>query len=300
MAESEGFSSDSRSVGEEEVPVEVAQARQKWGEIEQQQEALAQVPTETGVGRVVVDRGYAITCFDARQYLVEKSAGVNVNVPALAPEPPRCFCFAVPNKEVHVSAWNTIFKISKIEFDESDLTHHRILNSVHALITGVKAPPLRHGDHWKTVGFQSDDPVRDFRAAGMLGLLLPFHLFAKFEELGKKAVKTSRLPEQEFPLMVVLISFVMTALETAGTTALIKAGKDFSGCWDELAFFFAGMVENLCTEWSRDLCDMAHDFQKFQQIAERAKATPVQTVRIGKRAVALAVAPVGPGLQNDA
>jgi hypothetical protein len=299
MSADDSFSSDSSHAVADEVPADVEQARAQWAGLEQQQAAMAQIPTETGVGNVTVDRGYAITCFDARHYLVDQTSSVDAVPPPLADGPPRCFCFRTRNHEVHINAWNTIFKLSKLNFEESDLTHHRILNSLHALITGCKAPPLRRGDHWQTIGFQSDDPIRDLRAAGMLGLLLPFHLFAKVEHLGQKLVRTARLPEHEFPMMVVLINFVMTAIETAGTTQLLKSGNDLNSCWEELASFFAGIVEALCNEWARDLCDYQHDFQRFQQIAARARASPVQTVRTGKRAIASAPdAPKG-GLSQD-
>jgi hypothetical protein len=299
MTNSDSFSSDAGSSQAEPIPAAVQQARQQWDEIEQQQTALAQLPTETGVGKVVIDRGYAITCFDARQYLVNQTSTLELAVPALASEPPRCFCCSVRNQEIHISSWTTIFKISKLNFEESDLTHHRILNSLHSLITGCKSPPLRQGEHWKTIGFQSDDPVRDFRAAGMLGLLLPFHLFAKFEELGQKVARISRLPEQEFPLMIVLISFVMTSLEISGTSQILKTGQTFSECWDQIGFLFAGMVDNLCIEWVKDLCDYQHDFDRFQRIANRAKAVPMETVRIGRRAFESKVLSPTSGLQQD-
>jgi hypothetical protein len=286
MSDSDGFGGSSDAAQRDEVPPDVQRAREDWTAIEHQQAELEELPTETGVGHVVIDRGYAITFFDSRIYLADQAQHVSADVPPLVENPTRLCCISSPNKAVHIDTWRTIFRISKLSFDESDLTHHRILNSLHSLITGCGTAPLRRGDHWRTIGFQSDDPIRDVRAAGMLGLLLPFHLFAKFGRLGPKLAQTARLPGQEFPMMIVLINFTMDAVNVAGGTQVIKTASDFAGCWDEMAFFFAGIVETLCSEWTGDHCDDAHDFDRFQRISHRAVAAPDRMIATGKRILA--------------
>jgi hypothetical protein len=240
MSDSDGF--ETGVADADEIPPEVESSRRVWTELEQQQTQMEDLPTETGVGGVLIDRGYAITFFDARAYVLEQTAELDLEVPPLVEDPPRCFFFRVKNNPVHAEAWQNIYKMAKVSFKEDDLTHHRILNSLHALMTGCKAAPLRRGNHWQTLGFQSDDPITDLRATGMMGLLLPLELFAKFQSLGEKAVRVSRLADQDFPLMIVLILFTSAAIEAAGITALLKSGDSFVTCWEEMALLFAGMV----------------------------------------------------------
>ena len=282
MSDSDGF--DAAESEKEVIPEDVQAARNEWDAIEKQQQELQQLPSHAGVGGVTVDRGYFITFYDSRAYLIEQTSSVTCAVPPLAQEPPRCFCFYRKRGGVECEAWEKIFKISKIQFDENDVTHHRILNSLNTLITGVKTAPLRRGPHWKSIGFQNDDPVTDLRATGMMGLLLPMQLFAKFEALGKKLLTTSRTKEQEFPMMVVLISFVRTTLEVVGTTQLLSGCDSVFACWDVMGRFFAGMVDELCDVWKRDICDLEHDFRRFDEIAASAKSRPLATVRRGREA----------------
>jgi hypothetical protein len=42
------------------------------------------------------------------------------------------------------------------------------------------------------------------------------------------------------------------------------------------------MIEDLVIEWNRDFCDLEHDFNRFDQIANRAKSRPKLTVAKGR------------------
>jgi hypothetical protein len=167
------------------------------------------------------------------------------------------------------------------------------------LITGVKTAPLRRGTHWETIGFQSEDPISDLRAAGMLGLLLPMQLFAKFEKLGGELARLSRQRDQEFPLMIVLIMFAAATLEAVGSSGLIRQSETDRACWDDMGRFFAGLVETLCKRWEHDGCDYAHDFRVFQEIANRGKARPLLAIRIGKKVEERESASTTHGLTQD-
>lgn len=289
---SDSFNSerDEKDNNENEIPADVKNAREQWDKIGKQQDDLNQnLETQKGVGGVIIDRGSPITFYDARAFLIEecqKSSEIkNIKVPELVSDPPRCFCFKPKKNMEAVNAWEKIFKISKLKFDENNLLHHRILNTLHMLVTGCSTPPVRKGSHWQTIGFQSNDPITDLRGSGMMGLLLPLNLFAKYKVLSKFLVDTSRLPEQNFPIMVVLISYTKAAIEAAGTTDLLKAGTNFETCWDRMAYFFAGMVQTLCSEWRNELLDFEHDFTRFDQVSNRAKARPFQMVEEGAKAV---------------
>ncbi|OHT16456.1 hypothetical protein TRFO_02724 [Tritrichomonas foetus] len=283
-SDSDSFNTD-ESENNDEIPEDVKNARDQWNQIEQQQEELnTKLETKKGVGGVVIDRGSPITFFDARAFLVDESKEVTCKVPDLVMDPPRCFCFRPKRNMNAVTTWEKIYRISKIPFNEENILHHRILNTLHSLMTGCTTPPARKGAHWETIGFQSQDPITDLRGAGMMGLLLPLNLFAKFKVLSKFLIDTARLPEQNFPIMVVLISYTKAAIETAGSTDILKSGNSFESCWERLTLLFAGMVYQLCTEWRNEMLDIEHDFKRFDQISNRAKSRPLATIEKGIQA----------------
>lgn len=286
---SDSFNTDNDENIENEVPADVKEARDQWDNIEKQQEDLNEnLKPQKGVGGVIIDRGSPVTFYDARAYLIDEieihPEVKNCRIPDLVLDPPRCFCFRPKINQEAVNTWKKIFQISKLQFDENSLLHHRILNTLHMLMTGRSTPPPRKGTHWQTIGFQSKDPITDLRGAGMMGLLLPLNLFAKYKTLSKFLIDTSKLPEQNFPIMVVLISYTKASIEAAGTTDILKAGKSFETCWDRMALFFAGMVQTLCTEWRNELLDFEHDFTRFDQISNRAKSRPLLMIEEGLKA----------------
>ena len=279
MSDSDGF--DASESEKEAIPEDVQAARQQWTEIEQQQQELQQLPSHAGVGGVTVDRGYFMTFFDSRAYLIEQTDTVQCNVPPLAQAPPRCCCIFQKRNTVECEAWEKIYKISRITFDENDVTHHRILNSLNTLITGVRTAPPRRGPHWQTIGFQNTDPITDLRATGMLGLLLPMQLFAKFEALGKKLIARSR--EVELPMMVALIRYVKTTLDALGTTQILSGCTSVFECWDVMGRFFAGMVSELCELAPLGIIDSSNESPwHIEEVAAHAMARPIATVRRGR------------------
>ena len=286
---SDGFNTDNEIEDNNEIPNDIKEAREKWENIEKQQVDLEQnLETKIGVGGVTIDRGSPITFYDARAFLIEECENSpeikNCRIPDLVLDPPRCFCFRPKCNMDAIDTWKKIFKISKLKFDENNLLHHRILNTLHMLITGRSTPPARKGSHWKSIGFQSNDPITDLRGAGMMGLLLPLNLFAKYKALSKFLVDTSKLPEQNFPIMVVLISYTKASIEAAGTTDILKSDHSFEQCWDQMSLFFAGMVHTLCTEWRNELLDFEHDFTRFDQISKRGKSRPLAMIEAGTKA----------------
>lgn len=282
-SESDSFNNSSSE--HDEIPAHVANARDAWAKIEEQQQELAQLPTEVGVGGVIIDRGYPITFFDARAYLIEQAEKIECQIPILPMLPSRCFCLKSKPNNIAIDAWSKIFRITKIPFDENDTTHHRILNSINQFITGVQTAPPRKGEHWLTIGFQSQDPITDLRSAGMFGLLMPLMLFSKYEALGKIAIETSRLPEQNFNLMQILIVLAFASIQMITETDILQTCESFTSCWDKMSYFFLGMISTLCIEWKRDFLDMEHDYNYFDKLINRSKSRPILTINNGINAV---------------
>lgn len=289
---SNSFASDSDSNAHQTnlIPEEIQNARTEWNNLEQQQIDLDKnIQKQKGVGGTIIDRGSSITFFDARAFLIEQCHTKNelksLNVPEYCIDTTSCCCMKPKINHEAIQTWEIIYKISKMTFDETDLLHHRILNTLLMLMTGRSTPPARKGPHWQTIGFQSDDPITDLRATGMMGLLLPLNLFSRFKSLSKFLIETSKLPEQDFPIMVVLISYTKESIDMAGTSNLLESGTNFEECWDQMALYFAGMVFTLCMEWRNEMLDFTHDFHRFNQIANRAKLNPSSMVEAGKKAL---------------
>jgi hypothetical protein len=268
-------SEDSGNQSDSKMPAEVEVTQEASGEKENQQK---RVQREIGVN---VDQ---IGFSDAASYLVDQTKELKVRVPPRRFEQPICPCLRRDVGPVLDRCWATLFKISKLPFYENDVTHHRILNSLYALITGMNDPPLRFGEHWIALGFRGKDPASELRSAGMLGFLIPLHFFANYKKLGQHFIETSRLPDQEFPLMTLVIGFVSTTLEAAGTTNLLKESQKEGVIWTNLVRFFAGMVQTVVNTWGPQKCDLQHHFWKFDDIARGAKSRPKLALQIGKAA----------------
>jgi hypothetical protein len=224
-----------------------------------------------------------IAFLESKAYLVNEAKKLKMKVPVIWQGDSGCFCLGRKNGLVCQSVWESLFKISKAAFDEKDVTHHRILNSLHGLITGISTAPSRFGDHWKVIGFQSADPVLELGPTGMLSLLLPLQFFSGYKKLSQNMVRISRLPGHEFPLMTVLIHFVGTTLDAAEKVTLLKHSDKEVDIWKDIGRFFAAMVQDVV-----DLCEshgysFQHDSGALSVIQDKAKSSPVSAVKHGKR-----------------
>jgi len=93
----------------------------------------------------------------------------------------------IPSNQIHVNALLTIYT--------------KLLSNTAT----SKLPPPRFGKHWEEIGFQGNDPVTDFRSAG----LLPMYLILKSDknELVEIFNKCHALDEEHsFPFAVVCIN----------------------------------------------------------------------------------------------
>jgi len=264
-----------------EVPESIVQAREEWKEIDKQQEELDKLHKEIGVGGIVIDRSTPMTYFDTRLFLIEQSSRLNSNVPQIVFSSKNCCCFPKGIPFSVSDGWKELYLSSRLAFDENDVVHHRILNSLHSSITGIKTPPPRKGSHWTDVGFQSEDPIKDLRSTGMLGLALPLAVFSKFKPFGQRVISISRSPDHPFPLMLIMIVFVGNALDVAKNTDLFIGVTDKEGVWNQIVYFLAGSIYQLCLEWVRDGLDFIEDYQRIAKIMKNASFSIKNTIDNG-------------------
>ena len=282
--EADSESNSSEKAREKAREEEIIKSRKEWEEIEKQQkESKESLPTENGVGGTKIDYSTSITFFDARIYLIDQSKDIECEIPQIKYTSKNCFCLTSEVQQCAKDAYQEMYKITRLTFDDKDLTHFRILTSLHIAITGILSPPPRTGENWVDIGFQTKDPVTDLRGTGMLGLLLPLGLFAKFKALGQRIISISR-GDTPFPLMLVIIVYVSETIQAANCTDLLKDAKTKEEGWHNMLLYLAGLVSILATEWMRDNLDFEHDFDRFNQIPARGLSNVENVLQVGRRA----------------
>ncbi|XP_075254152.1 ELMO domain-containing protein 2-like [Convolutriloba macropyga] len=80
------------------------------------------------------------------------------------------------------------------KFDENNGSHVLMLEQLWSCLKLDDADFKRKGEHWKTLGFQGDDPVTDLRGMGMLGLSNLVYFATNHPESAKQLLIRSHNP----------------------------------------------------------------------------------------------------------
>ena len=287
-SDDDSFECDSESSSDEAArkrhEEEIEQAKQQWQEVENQQKQAGQsLPTERGVGGTQIDYSTSITYFDALTYFQQEASKISAEIPQVHYSSKNCFCLEKTVQMCSQEAYAEAYKIAGMQFDDNNLTHVRLLTSLHIAMTGILTPPPRIGDHWMDIGFQTKDPISDLRASGLLGLLLPLGLFAKFKPFGARVLNVSR-GDCPFPLMVILIVYVKETLDALQTTDILINSTSKEDAWHNILIYFTGLVATLLNEWVKNNLDFEHDYNTFNLIAIRGKSNIDSIMQAGLRA----------------
>lgn len=297
------YSGSDEDEEEKKLKTEVEKAKDQWNQVDKQQSDLDNLPTERGVGGKIIDRSTPITYYDAQIYVKQQCIpySVKFNSDAVIFQSKNCYCLPVTVPKIVSDTYIQICKCAKIEFREGDLTHHRILNSLHAAITGVSVPPPRISKIWEDIGFQSKDPINDLRATGILGLLIPLGMFSKFKTFGKQVVTLSRSPDQPFPLMLILINYTHAAIRAGSHTDMFLGATTEQEVWDRVLLYFTGMVSTLTKRWYDEGLDFNSNFDIFDRIAATSVFKVPHVIAIGRKARQLDIqeGPIEGGLIDD-
>ena len=121
-------------------------------------------------------------------------------------------CFKSKLEIKHVGERDLIFCIGKVSYDDNNPTHYSILSAIFHFFKPTQACP-GVGEHWKTIGFQSDLPSRDIRGSGMLGPLQILFLSERHKEWLLMMYQHSRKNEYSFPLVVYFFGFSLLTLK---------------------------------------------------------------------------------------
>ncbi|VDM61133.1 unnamed protein product [Angiostrongylus costaricensis] len=110
------------------------------------------------------------------------------------------------NAETFLSAYNTLCEqveaLRAEKYDSGNQVHKRKILELWRLLRPDDHIASCSGRHWRTIGFQSDDPSRDFRGMGILSLDQLIYM-AKFEPKRTRSILLlSNHPRIGFPLVI--------------------------------------------------------------------------------------------------
>ncbi|KAL0036717.1 hypothetical protein WJX79_007272 [Trebouxia sp. C0005] len=169
--------------------------------------------------------------------------------------------------------------LAKMPFDDSNLMHLRLLQSVYLSFVGGPGPVSRYGPHWVALGFQGSDPTTDLRGCGILGLL---HLLLLHEHDPANAhaiFKLSTAKDSEFPLAPVSLNITKWTLQMVRERKLTSAAKKQQSAVTAASDFYVGTFYTLYNHWKDKKCTMADSGFVLKEIEKRACSNVMNMVR---------------------
>lgn len=145
-------------------------------------------------------------------------------------------CFSPGLEEKMKKDREIIYCLAKLDYDPDDSLHFGTIRALFTSLTNEELCPAI-GLHWKRIGFQSDDPSRDFRATGMLGPLQISSFIFRHKEWAQEVHELSLNEVQNFPLAVSQFGMTRICLE------IFRSGKlngycncqtSYVTCFDDL------------------------------------------------------------------
>ncbi|XP_030841679.1 ELMO domain-containing protein 3-like isoform X1 [Strongylocentrotus purpuratus] len=148
---------------------------------------------------------------------------------------------------------NLVFAIAQYPFDDDELIHKRVLQTVYKQLTGSAIDCPRFGSHWEQIGFQGTDPSTDLRACGFLGLLtlLDFLMDSQKFPLAKEIYKLSQHETQNFPFCVMAINMTRIALQALREEHLSRECNRRKQVFGVINDFYASIFLQLYQTWKQ-------------------------------------------------
>lgn len=105
-----------------------------------------------------------------------------------------------------------VYSLAKLQFDNQSELHRGLLQGIYLHFYPNSDCPAT-GNHWRKVGFQSEDPNRDFRSTGVLGPLQVACLIHRHPEWTKEIHLWSLDDKHNFPFIVNQFSLSKLSLD---------------------------------------------------------------------------------------
>lgn len=98
-----------------------------------------------------------------------------------------------------------ILLFRKIQFNDKEILHNRILLTIYREITGIKKV-IRYGNHWEKIGFIGKDPSTNLSGVGMFGLVQILAFISLKKTLLIKIYEYSINENERFILFIKIIT----------------------------------------------------------------------------------------------
>jgi len=144
-----------------------------------------------------------------------------------------------------------VFAMAKMQMDDNQEMHVRLLHTVYMKYTGSTLAMPRYGPHWDDIGFQGNDPATDLRGCGMLGLLHMLLLVHHDSENAGAIFRLSRDERQNFPLTITSINITRWTL-VALRRGLLNKEANKRGVVDAVSLFYIGAFYRFYFIWKKE------------------------------------------------
>eukprot|EP00792_Barthelona_sp_PAP020_P010868 TRINITY_DN4602_c0_g1_i1.p1 TRINITY_DN4602_c0_g1~~TRINITY_DN4602_c0_g1_i1.p1 ORF type:complete len:819 (-),score=228.65 TRINITY_DN4602_c0_g1_i1:24-2480(-) len=146
--------------------------------------------------------------------------------------------------------------LALVPFDPTELEHRTCLQTVYMALTNTNITPLISGSHWENIGFQSSNPLTDFRGTGLLGLIQLLFLVIEKSSVARYCYNVSIAPQGHFPLAITCFNITMLLLDglrSGDFNRLLNNNvKETETVLDFLNTAFAACVNHFCSEWQKN------------------------------------------------
>eukprot|EP00118_Oscarella_pearsei_P016691 m.161237 g.161237 ORF g.161237 m.161237 type:complete len:615 (+) comp38808_c0_seq5:29-1873(+) len=146
---------------------------------------------------------------------------------------------------------NLVFAMALYGFNNSQLLHIRVLQTIYRKLAGANLDCARFGNHWQVIGFQGTDPATDLRGTGFLGLVHLIYLVMDPQRL-KLTLEIFRLSQdkiQNFPFCALSINVTRIALQSLREGVLTRECNKRQEVLGVLNEFYAATLYHLYFIW---------------------------------------------------
>lgn len=214
---------EERKIQEEE---KIQEQEKIWENVERTRKEQEEAVVESVGGKLVMDERNTTITYPLALAHFQQASYVHDHMDAIVPYDRiskgclSCLNVTKLSFPTAIQERDLVFCIAKCEFQDENVVHERILQTIYRKFTGTTLNCPRIGPHWDVIGFQGTDPATDLRGVGMLGLLQMLNLLTQHEKFAHEFYRFSMQDQNSFPMMCVSINISLNCLIALRTGAL--------------------------------------------------------------------------------
>lgn len=186
-------------------------------------------------------------------------------------------CFSPSLEQSRKKEKEIVYSLAKVQFDNQSELHRGLLQGIYLhFYPNMDCPTT--GNHWRKIGFQSEDPNRDFRATGLLGPLQVSCFVHRHPEWVKEIHQWSLDDKHNFPFIVNQFSLTKLTLDmfrSARLNTFSNKRPGFMSAFDDL---YCAATVLFFARYQTEGHTVASFGTLQQRIEEEVKADPTRIV----------------------